>query len=186
MKYALSLAVLVGLSVAGCATSPQLTAQDSQFTIAQASGGPNCRRLAKPGDTKIQIYCSDERAGRAWAAGGRNCRVVSRVDNDQMLRFCGRGAEWEQFDTWAVSRGITCRWVGPTMQRQEFCMTSAQWQAFEKSPTRFAGGRMVAGPSVSGPNWPGNGGGGGSGGSGFGYATSYGYFPAGGAIGSTP
>jgi hypothetical protein len=180
MRYLLSL-TLAALLVAGCATIPQ----SSRYTLAETSGGPNCRRLAQPGDTRIQIYCSKAQPERPLAAsasgetsGDKSCRGLANTPDRKVHTSCGTAAEWEQYDTWAANAGVTCRWEGPRAkgapQRQELCLTVAQWQRVDANRSQ-----RVAG---SGSDWGGNGGGSGSGSP---YASSFGAFPAGSAVGGT-
>jgi hypothetical protein len=195
MRYLLSLtlATLAALCVAGCVT-PVPTA--STYSIAQASGGPNCRRLAQPGDTKIQIYCQSA-SHSVWPfspasvseqpSSGTSCRELAEAVTTRITTYCGTAAEWDAFDTRAVNEGTTCRWTpgprrsaGPPAQARELCLTAAHWQTFEQAVAANRRGRSAGAP---GANWPGSGVPQGTSGSGFGASSSYGYFPAGGAIG---
>ena len=189
MRYLLSLtlAAIAALSVAGCAT-PAPTA--SNYTIAQVSGGPNCRRLAQPGDTKFQIYCTVD-SERIWAghprssdrtAGDTTCRRLAEPAGKRVETYCATTTQWGEFDARAVNEGVTCRWLGSSRRLspipQELCLTAPQWQIAEANLAAY---RASPGVADAGSNWPGNG---------IpqptspAYATSYGYFPAGGAIGS--
>jgi hypothetical protein len=202
MRHSLSLtlAALAVLSVAGCATAPP----SSRYTIAEASGGPNCQRLAQPGDTKIQIYCSKAQPERVWPltagtpsepkSGDTTCRSLAQpADKAErpaltagearptIQTFCGNAADWDKFDTRAASEGVTCRWLGGPVKhgppRQELCLSAALWQRVETNRSRAL--------ANDGSNWGGN-----SGvpvsGPGVDATSSYGYFPSGGAIGSLP
>ena len=188
MRYLLSLTIpaLATLWVAGCATVPAA----SRYTLAETSGGPDCRRLAQPADTKIQIYCLTAQPKRFWPLDGtalgtppksdeKSCRDIANTPDRRIHTTCGTDAEWEQYDTWAANAGVTCRWEGHrpqgARQRAELCLSVAQWQVFEASRSRPA-------PSASaGSGW----GGGVPPASSPPYASSYGYFPAGSAIGGT-
>jgi hypothetical protein len=189
MKHLLSfsLAAIAALSVTGCATP--------SYTIAQTAGGSDCRRLAQPGDTKIKIYCSDTiwsatshkpafrpaAASQPQVSGDTRCRWVAKPTDKRIRNICGDTAQWDQFDSDAISAGVTCRWTSfrPRAQPEELCLNVAGWRSLDSGPR---GGAIVAGA-----NWPGNdsvrtntnvgmqpGTGGGS----------YGYFPAGTAIGA--
>jgi hypothetical protein len=187
MRYllSLSLAALATLSVAGCATTA--------YTIAQESGGSDCRRLAQPGDTKIRIYCahsiwSDTRhaaasaASQPQASGDSTCRWVAKPTDTRIKNICGDTAQWNQFDSAAIAGGVTCRWTSfrPRAQPEELCLNVAQWRGLDSGGARGAvlAGRgwpqndsvMTNSPTINPIN----------------STASYGVFPAGGAIGGTP
>jgi len=188
MRYlpSLTLPALAMLWVAGCATVPP----SSRYTLAETSGGPDCRRLAQPADAKIQIYCSKAQPKRFWPLDGtalaapqksdeKSCRDLANTPDRKIHTTCGTDAEWEQYDTWAANAGVTCRWEGHrprgAPQRSELCLSVAQWQVFDANRSRqFPDARS---------SWGGDGGG--SSGSGSPYASSYGPFPAGSAVGGT-
>jgi hypothetical protein len=184
MRILLSVALATLAILTGCATKPA----GWEYTHAQTSGGPNCQRLAKPGDAKIQIYCKTRRPENVWpieqalsellrpmpstgappqASGETRCRRVSVTSDKKIETSCGTSAQWDEFDSWAVNAGVTCRW--PVTLRgkmsQELCLSAAQWGLYDASRRRAV--------ANTGSNWPGSGVS--SGGSGFGYATSYGY-----------
>src|SRR4029079_1750060 len=121
---------LATLSIAGCATTPSAKESsgksDSEYVVAHTSGGSNCRRLGKPGDAKIQIYClNDARSVRLlFGSLRRSCRMSAMATNFTVMNICGTAAEWDTFDTWAASAGITCRWD----KFREVCLTAPQWQ----------------------------------------------------------
>jgi hypothetical protein len=153
--HSLSVATLAALCLVGCATSPPAGSPDQErYTIARTSGGPDCRRLAQSGDRKIQIYCSDSHIDAAMRAGSHiatspqagetsgdtNCRRVARLTDRRIQIFCGSTSEWEQFDTWAVSAGISCRWPparGHGQASQELCLNAAQWRILENQSGRY-------------------------------------------------
>jgi hypothetical protein len=186
MRYlpSLTLAAVAAFSVVGCASVPAT----KQYTIAQATGGPNCRRLAQPGDTKIQIYCRPLDAQRvspittppsAQTTGDTTCRQLVPPARDKTQTVCADAARWDEFDTRAVSKGVTCRWWAPYALRKktapELCLSVALWnrldsrsQAFPDSGFGWGGGITRGSPNEY--QQP--------------YATSYGPFPAGGAIGA--
>src|SRR5262245_18982406 len=175
MKYLLSLVALAVLSMAGCATTA--------YTVAQTSGGQDCRRLAQPGDTKIRIYCSQSHtaaAGTTQPLGDGSCRWFAQPTDTRIKSFCANAAQWDQFDMKAVSADVTCRWTSfrPKASPEELCLNGKQWRAFDTTPQ---GARAIS----AGSYWPQNdslatnsptinGGGG-----------SSGIFPSGGAIGGT-
>ena len=111
-----------------------------------------CQRLAKMGDTKIQIYCTVDasphrprfvRTARVPEApsGDTSCRRLIKPGHNAIQSFCGDRALWEEFDIWAVNAEVTCRLPGTS---QELCLTVAQWNSFDR-------------PSVvsdAGSNWP--------------------------------
>jgi hypothetical protein len=189
MRYllSLSLAALATLSVAGCATTA--------YTIAQESGGSDCRRLAQPGDTKIRIYCahtvwSDTRhqpatrtpaASRPQTSGDSSCRWIAKATDTRIKNICGDTAQWNQFDSAAIAAGVTCRWTAfrPRTQPEELCLNVAQWRGLDSAPSRAAAAFNVwptndslirNSPTINPINLTG----------------SYGVFPSGGAIGGTP
>ncbi len=194
MKHLLSFTLLAvaALTLQGCASAPSPT----QSALVRASEGANCRRLAQPGDQKIQIYCSDKDGdfvlplANALPAGQLRAASASEQKADDTScrllaprrKVCGTTAEWDQFDTRAVATGLTCRLRHGSVGHhpvEELCLSTAQWESFGRNSRRAV---AFAAP---GSNWPGNssletnapiyqGGGG-----------SYGYFPAGTAIGAT-
>jgi hypothetical protein len=174
-----ALAAIATLSFAGCA-GPLLTQPIKGYTLSQ-SGGPNCFRFAAPGDTKIQIYCNAWRPawGRKVSDVPANCRQLAKND-DGLQSVCADATYWDAYDTLAVNAGVICRWTEQSKQPStEVCLTAGNWQnaayvKFWAPRTRSAGG--------FGAPWGGGGAGSGSQDS---YATSYGAFPAGGAIGQT-
>lgn len=192
MKYLLSfsLAALAALCVTGCATKPA----SNGYTLAQ-TGGTNCRRFAQPDDTKIQIYCSKWQQHRVAAqrpSEDTSCRWLSQPADNQFgaraERVCGNAAKWDEFDTSAVNASITCRWelgAGPKKRAEETCLTAALWQQVDsyraQQLANYTGTRS-GGPGSVGANWPGSGVP--SSGNGMAPASSYGYFPAGTAIGA--
>src|SRR5262245_37273835 len=127
MRYLLSLTLvaIVALSAAGC-VGPYWRG----YTVAQESGGPHCMRLAQPGDTKIQIYCYRPSHAKAPTAA-TTCRKLAKAPNNEIRTYCGTDAEWNEYDTWAVTAGVTCRWNafarkdGPN----ETCQPATQWAA---------------------------------------------------------
>ncbi len=143
----------------------------------------NCQRLAKVGDKKIQIYCivhesshptRPMRTARApeVASGDTSCRRLVKPGNNRIQGFCGDRAQWEEFDTWAVNAGVTCRLAGTS---QELCLTVAQWNSFARPRI----------DSSAGSHWPGNPSLGIDSSGNQAYGGSYGYFPTGTAIGAT-
>lgn len=184
MKYRLSLALaaLAAAFLAGCATGP---AKSNDYVFARTSGGPDCRRFAQPGDAKIQIYCKQSQPDRLWptapaaqASGDVSCRRLATSITGGIRVYCGNSARWDEFDARAVNAGVTCRWMGYShgLSRapQEVCLDGNQWvraEANRRSRPVDSGVR----------SW--SSGGYGNSGSDAAYATSYGYFPAGGAIG---
>jgi hypothetical protein len=191
MKHlvSLSLAGLATLAIAGCAAPSPMRSD-----LVKASEGAKCMRLAQPGDQKIQIYCSGKDgdfvlplakafpAGQLRAAsaseqkaGDTSCRLLG-----SRRKVCGTAEEWDQFDTRAVARGVTCRVARGSVgfPAEELCLSTVQWESINRRSRRTA----AAGDPVFG--WPvgavnptpsGN----------QAYATSYGYFPQGTAIGAT-
>jgi hypothetical protein len=170
-------ALLAALFLAGCAAS-------GMYTL----GSTDCQRLAQPGDSKIQIYCRSPERDTAspispamqaefltpaadQTSASKTCRRAPRLAVGSIRTFCGDAAEWDEFDTWAVGAGVTCRWTPAPGHNipPELCLTAAQWDRFGLNRGR---GRMFS----PGSNWPGRG----TpqptpSGSGFGYATSYGF-----------
>ena len=196
MRYLLSLtlAAIAALSVAGCATVSDHTA------IAAVSKDSGCRRLAHPDDTKIQIYCA---SGRAWADAtltaarethsGKTCRIAAWFANDKIVQMCGTPAQWDTWDTWAAQADVTCRLTPDprksisrtlwTRGPNEICLSAAQWQNPGTIRNAFASARAVGVRNVT-SGWSDSGSSGSAPtGSQAAYATSYGYFPAGTAIG---
>jgi hypothetical protein len=180
-----SLAALATLSVAGCATTA--------YTVVQESGGRDCRRLAQPGDTKIRIYCahtvwSDTRHQPARASatsqpqtsGDSTCRWVAKPTDTRIRNICGDTAQWDQFDSEAITAGVTCRWTPfrRKTQPEELCLNVAQWRGLDSGPARAASATGNVWPTNDSlaTNAPGNQIGGGG---------PYGYFPAGTSIGAT-
>jgi hypothetical protein len=184
MRTLLSLTLVTLATLAGCAAKPA----GWEYTLTQPSGGPNCQRLAKPGDAKIQIYCKTRRPESVWpiekalsellrpipstgaatqASGETRCRRVSLTSDKKVETSCGTSAQWDEFDSWAVNAGVTCRW--PVTLRgkisQELCLSVAQWGRYDASRRRAV--------ANGGSNWPGSGVS--SGASVPSYATSYGY-----------
>jgi hypothetical protein len=112
------------------------------------------------------------------------CRLLADP-RDSVRRFCVDAAKWEQYDKWAASAGVTCQKIpGPGQyQLQDACLTAGLWR-------RFNYARLSA---TAGPGWNGgNPGGSDTGTTTFNpvdlpqpYATSYGPFPSGGAIGQS-
>ncbi len=141
---ALSLVTLALLAVAGCATAPP-SAQSA------------CTRLSRPGDTKIQMYCSSPGGDVVVNSGWRSksCRrVVKPGDGMAVLNFCGNSAEWDVFDSWAVGADMTCRWAGT---RHELCMDTAKWNGMDAAKWKELDRRTplaVFDWSAMGSNWP--------------------------------
>jgi secretin/TonB-like protein len=111
-----------------------------------------CQRLAKVGDKKIQVYCTVDasphrprsvRTARVPEAssGDTSCRRLTRPGSNRIQSFCVDRALWEEFDIWAVTAEVTCRWAGTS---QELCLTVAQWDSFDRA-------RRVSGAAS---NWP--------------------------------
>jgi hypothetical protein len=189
MKHLPSFALLVvtALTLQGCASAPSPT----QSALVKASAGAQCRRLAQPGDQKIQIYCSDKDGdfvlpvAKALPAGQLQPASVSADDTSCRLltprrKVCGTTAEWDQFDTRAVARGVTCRVKRGSVGHhpaEEICRSTAQWESSDHSP------RRTVAFGAPGSNWPGNSSTSTS--ANPAYATSYGYFPQGTSIGAT-
>ena len=156
--FSLTLAAVATLSVAGCATTHGEPAVN-KYTVAQISGGPDCRRLAQPGDTKIHIYCKKSiwpvTSGSeiAQSASDTTCRSLAQPDK-RIQPVCHSSAEWDEFDTAAVNTGMSCRWFGSGRRNapaaQEVCLTSSQWAMVETN-------RAARAISSSGANWPGSG-----------------------------
>jgi hypothetical protein len=178
MRYLLSLTLvaLAALLAAGCASRPVTEV----YTVAQTSGGANCQRIAQPGDTKIQIYCKKPMFRPLWPIAAQpvadtTCRWIADPTGKKTQKVCDNAAHWDQFDMLAVNTGVTCRWYpGPRHARNkvpEICLNAPEWKVVESS--------LVGVPFGGGSNW----GGGNTGGSQAAYATSFGPFPAGGAIG---
>jgi hypothetical protein len=122
---------------------------------AQAALHSKCQRLAKMGDKKIQVYCIVDasrhrprsvQTARALEApsGDTGCRRLIKPGSNGIQGFCGDRALWEEFDTWAVDAGVTCRLAGTS---QELCLTVAQWNSFNR-PSVFNVVRDA------GSNWP--------------------------------
>jgi hypothetical protein len=186
MKYSLSLtfAALAAVSIAGCASAPT---KPNEYTVARASGGSDCQRIAQPGDTKIQIYCQQSRSiwpvatpsESARASGYSSCRRLARSAFGPLQTYCGTTAQWSEFDTLAIKTGVTCRWLGHPAR--EVCLDGNQWvraEANSRGRTPFRD-HSFFGYSSGSTGWTSPSDGAGS----QPYATSYGYFPAGGAIG---
>jgi hypothetical protein len=128
MRYLLSLmlAAIATLSLAGCA-GPYYRG----YTVVQPSPGPNCRRVAYPGDTKIKIYCKRASPAKAQTGGDITCRRLTRGVDDTIETFCGNAADWQEYDTWAVNAGVTCSWDARAGKDtpHETCLTVTQWVA---------------------------------------------------------
>jgi hypothetical protein len=173
----LPLAALATLSLAGC-VGPYYRG----FTVAQPTGGPDCMRLAQPGDTKIQIYCNRP-SRKQQASGDTTCRSLAKTPDDAIQTYCGNAADWDHYDTWAVNARVTCQWKvlarnGSTAS-QETCLNAEQWRAqWVAYAATLRRGPVNSGASSYPPA-------GVSSGSAPAYATSFGAFPAGGAIGMT-
>ncbi len=111
-----------------------------------------------------------------------SCRLLADPRNT-VRSFCVSAARWEQYDKWAATAGVTCREIpGPgKRQTREACLTAGQWRRVNYGDRlavvgsgRNAGnlGQAEVLPSnQSEYQQP--------------YATSYGPFPSGGAIGQS-
>jgi hypothetical protein len=139
-----------------------------------------CQRLARMGDKKIQVYCIVHanphrpravRTARAPEAptGDTSCRRLIKPGNNGIQSVCGDRARWEEFDTWAVNAGVTCRLAGTS---QELCLTLAQWNNLARPLVNSAAGSNWPTDGINNAGSPA-------------YATSYGYFPQGTSIGAT-
>lgn len=112
------------------------------------------------------------------SAGDTSCRLLADP-RDSLRSFCVSAAQWEQYDKWAVSAGVTCHKIpGPWKQQsQEACLTAGLWRRVNHGPVSAAASNWGGGnPAGSNTTFypvdlpqP--------------YATSYGPFPSGGAIG---
>lgn len=183
-----ALAAVSVLSFAGCA-GPLIANPPKPYALAQ-TGGLNCARFAESGDKKIQIYCGTWRHAKVTVSdAASNCRLLLDKSGDGVESSCRDAAQWDQYDTLAVSAGVTCRWrsmtrqtkeqlQAPKPQLQEVCLTASNWTKVDDAERQAPRRRAVDG-SFGSP-WGGGGAGSGSQDS---YATSYGAFPAGGAIG---
>jgi hypothetical protein len=180
MRYRLSfsLSVLAALVLAGCGTMNW--SNTVHYVAGRAAGGPNCIRGAMPGDTKIQVYCptylSDATLARRApppAEGDVTCRNLSESTNAKTEKICRDAAQWEAYDIAAVKDRVSCRWSAHSRkaQAQETCLAAAQWRALTAARR---------GPSSTQSNWPGHS----QPSSVQGPSSSYGYFPAGTAIGA--
>lgn len=179
MKHLRSFALfaIAALALQGCAAPSPIRSD-----LVRASEGAQCRRLAQPGDQKIQIYCSDQDgnfvlplAASEQKADDTSCRLLA-----PRRRVCGTTAEWDQFDTRAVATGVTCRMRRGSVGHhpaEELCLSTAQWEAANRNSRRSVAF------GAPGSNWPvdpsistsGN----------QAYSTSYGFFPQGTSIGAT-
>jgi hypothetical protein len=144
----LSLMTMALLAVTGCATY-------SASTSSRVNS--RCTRLARPGDTEIQMYCRSPDGDVVVRSGwhSKSCRrVVKPGDSTQVLNFCGRSEEWDVFDSWAVSADMTCRWAGT---RQELCMDVAKWNGMDAAKWSDLNRKIplaVVDWSEMGSNWP--------------------------------
>ncbi len=147
------------LPAVACAAAPTA----GEYTIAQTSGGPNCRRLAQPGDDSIRIYCRDTRqplpaatpgaqasmqaaTASAQTSGDTSCRRFVPLEDTRIQTYCGNAAQWEEFDSRAVNAGVTCRWEpapqGQTLQ--ELCLNDAQWDSVALQKAEQPGTSVLA------------------------------------------
>lgn len=193
MRYwlSLTLAAFAAASLAGCAGVP--TSKSNDYIFARTTGGPDCRRLAQPGDTKIRIYCKNSAPSKIWAiapatsqpAGDMSCRRLATSIEGPVKTYCGTTARWDEFDTRAIKAGVTCRWVGYNHRLAraagEVCLDGSQWTRAE------ANSRSRTPASQPGFAYSGNSGWTSPSNSSALDATagSYGPFPSGGAIGQT-
>jgi hypothetical protein len=140
----LSLVIIALLTIAGCAATPSLE---------QSA----CTRLARPGDTKLQMYCASPHGDVLVDAGWRSksCRrVVKPGDGMVVLPFCGNSREWDVFDSWAVGADMTCRWAGT---RHELCMTATKWNGMDAAKwndLKRGTPPVLVNWSETGSNWP--------------------------------
>ena len=192
MKHLPSFTLLAAaFTLQGCAAPSPM-----QSDLVRASADAECRRLAQPGDQKIQIYCSDTDGhfvlplAEALPAGQlRDASLAEQKAGDTSCRLlaptrtvCGTTVEWDQFDTRAVARGVTCRLRRGSVGHHpalELCLTTAQWESYNR------GSRRTVAVGAPGSSWPGDPAANGAAGNNQAYATSYGYFPQGTAIGAT-
>jgi hypothetical protein len=73
-----------------------------------------------------------------------------------IFAFCGNSAQWDVFDSWAVSADMTCRWAGT---RKELCMDNAKWNAMDAAKWKDLNRRIPFGArgfdwAEMGSNWP--------------------------------
>ena len=155
MRYSLSLtlAALAALSVAGCATVPT----SSRYTVAEASGGPNCRRLAQPGDTKIQIYCSKAQPEGVWPlaagthseprSGETTCRSLAPPES-----ATASTPPSSANGKLSAGRGARPAVAQPDNQVQTFCGNAADWDQFDtRAASEGVTCRWLGGPVKHGP-----------------------------------
>jgi hypothetical protein len=105
------------------------------------------------------------------SAADTSCRQLADP-RDQVRSFCASAAQWEQYDKWAAGAGVTCD--------EGTCLTAGLWRQLKygQSAAAAPGWRPVSpGPSTTGLRFTGE--------ITQPYATSYGPFPAGGAVGQT-
>lgn len=120
------------------------------------------------------------------SAPGTTCRLLADP-RDSVRSFCVNAARWAQYDKWAASAGVTCHKIpGPGKQQlQDACLTAGLWRRYDYART-LAAAAIVDGGSIGrsdthiSDNAVSN-----TGGMVQPYATSYGPFPSGGAIGQT-
>jgi hypothetical protein len=102
-------------------------------------------------------------------AADTSCRQLADP-RDHVRSFCASAAQWEQYDKWAASAGVTCD--------EQTCLTAGQRRQLEYRQAAAAvpgRGPVSPGPSTAGLRFTGE--------ITQPYATSYGPFPAGGAVG---
>jgi hypothetical protein len=106
-----------------------------------------------------------------------SCRLLADP-RDNVRSFCASPAQWERYDKWAASAGVTCNKIPG--QSQDACLTTGLWGRLAYSrmaPAGYDWSRANPEPSRVGVRFTGE----------IQYPTagSYGPFPSGGAIGQT-